>query len=70
MASATNRPRVALSAARRRQLLHEEAERIAVPTFDWIAAPIDGMADAVSALTHPHRRRPHPQTEEPPAEPV
>jgi hypothetical protein len=39
---------------RRKESLHHEAERIAVPNFDWIAAPIDGYADAFTALTHPH----------------
>ena len=49
-------PPVAETAFHRRETLHEEAERIAVPNFDWIRAPIDGTADAVNALTHPHWR--------------
>lgn len=57
----TTKPRLAMSAAKRNQLLHEEAERIAVPVYDWIGGPIDGMADALIALghVHPHLRRHH-----------
>jgi hypothetical protein len=55
----TLEPPVAETAFHRRESLHQEAERIAVPNFDWIAAPIDGIAAALSALTHPHPHHPH-----------
>ncbi len=52
-------PPVGASAFHRRETLHQEAERIAVPNFDWIAATIDGMAEACSAMAHPHLHRHH-----------
>jgi len=63
----TLEPPVAETAFHRRETLHEEAERIAVPNFDWIAAPVDGTAAALAALRHAHLRARHPAAE--PAEP-
>ena len=43
----------------RRRILksaHEEAERVSVPVFDWVAEPIGGMIDAAIAVA-PHRHR-------------
>jgi hypothetical protein len=63
--------RIARTTFRRSETLHQEVERIAVPNFDWIAAPIDGYAAAFSALGHAHLhfhlRRTHgaPQPEPP-----
>lgn len=38
--------------------LHEEAERIAMPDYDWIGEPIATIADALFELTsHYHDRR-------------
>lgn len=68
---ANEEPPVASTAFHRRETLHQEAERIAVPNFDWIAAPIDGMAAAASALGHmhlPHRH--HPDAGDTPAAPA
>jgi hypothetical protein len=38
----------------RKQSLHEEVGRLAVPSFDWIAEPVNGFADALVALSPPH----------------
>ena len=44
---------------------HREAERIAVPEYDWIGQPIAGMIDAAMSLgthhPHLHRHRHHEQ---------
>jgi hypothetical protein len=63
-------PPVSATALHKRETLHQEAERIAVPNFDWIAAPADGMADAFSALSHPHPRAHHPIAGELPPAPA
>lgn len=44
--------------AQRDKALHEEAERIAVPSYDWVAQPISGLLDALisAASHHPHVR--------------
>jgi hypothetical protein len=55
---------------RRRQMLAEEAVRMeeaAVPSFDWICAPVDGITEAVVAAV-PHRHA-HP-ADKPAAEPA
>jgi hypothetical protein len=43
----------------KRDPVHEEAERIAVPNFDWFAEPIGGMIDAAIAIA-PHHSHPRP----------
>jgi hypothetical protein len=35
--------------------LHERAQAVSVPCFDWLNQPIVAIVDG---LTHPHRRRP------------
>lgn len=49
-----------------------EAERLAVPSFDYLADTIDGIADAARAATHPNlRRRKNGQVaDKPPAAPA
>ncbi len=39
--------------------LHREAEQIAVPAFDWIAAPVTAVVDGLPTLAHPHWHMPH-----------
>ena len=40
--------------------VHEEAERIAVSTFDWVAEPINGMIEAaIAAAPHRHHHEAH-----------
>ncbi len=46
----------------KRDPVHEEAERIAVPNFDWIAEPIGGLIDAAIALA-PHHGHARPEKE-------
>ena len=41
----------------KRDPVHEEAERIAVPNFDWVAQPIGGMIDAAIALASHHQHK-------------
>ena len=43
--------------------VHEEALRIAVSTFDWVAEPINGMIEAAVAAV-PHRHHEHRDAEE------
>lgn len=59
-------------ASRGERARQREAERIAVPNFDYVADTVDGIADAAAALGHrrPHLRRPpraaDPRDETPP----
>lgn len=50
----------------KRDPVHEEAERIAVPNFDWVAEPISGLIDAAIALA-PHHG--HPRLDDGPTDP-
>ncbi len=46
-------------ARERWERLHEEAERIAVPRFDWVMVPVEAVFEGFADLvTHHHRRRP------------
>jgi hypothetical protein len=48
--------------------LHEQTERLACPSFDFVTELADSFADAASALAHYHPHLPH-RNEKPAAEP-
>src|SRR5438309_7218247 len=49
-----DRPSHDNAAEAERDPVHEEAERIAVPAFDWIGQPIAALIDAATSVV-PHR---------------